>query len=390
MSWIDDFLAASEHITSPRLFRKWAAISTISAALERKVWFVTAGSIGYPNLYTVLVGPPGVGKTEVIYRVRDMLTELKTIHVASASVTKASLVDETAAALRHVNRPNEVPSTVLFNSLNIVSTELGVLLPAYDLAMMNMLQDLYDCKAYSESRRSKELMISIKNPHVSLLAGCTPSYLSGVLPEGAWDQGFTARTIFIYCGESVRVPLFGERPDEEEKWKQLQEGLKKISAYYGKVQFTKEAAELAQAWADTGGNPAPTHPRLIHYNTRRILQMLKLSVIASVARSPSLCIEVQDIQTAIDWLLEAEEYMPDIFKAMSGSTHAQLVEDIYHFVLTAYSKGNKTPVHASRVINFVQQRTPAHNVERVLDVMKKANMIEETLRGYKPRTRQDL
>lgn len=390
MSWINDFISASDHLNSPRLFRQWAAISTLSAALERKVWFRTAGSIGYPNLYTVLVGPPGVGKTEIIYRVRDMLADVKNLHIASASVTKASLVDEMSAALRHVNRPNEVPSAITFNSLNIVSTELGVLLPAYDLSMMNMLQDLYDCKSYSESRRSKEISINIKNPHLTILAGCTPGYLSGVLPEGAWDQGFTARTIFIYNGEAVRVPLFEERENDESRWKDLQERLKRIASYYGKVTWSEEAAIAAQQWADSGGAPAPTHPRLFHYNTRRILQMLKLSVIASVSRDSSLTIEIDDVVTAISWLLEAEEAMPDIFKSMAGSTHAQLVEDIYYFVLNAYTKGGKKPVNRARVFNFVQQRTPAHNVERVLDVMKKAGMLEEVLTGYVPKTRQDL
>lgn len=389
MDWITDFIAATDHITSPALFRKWAGINAISGALERKVWFRTAGSVGYPNLYVVLVGPPGVGKTEIVYRVREQWDAVKTLHIASASVSKASLIDELAKATRHINRPQEVPAVSTYNSLLVASNELGVLLPAYDLTMMNTLQDLYDCKHYSETRRTRDISIEIKNPHITILAGCTPSYLSSVLPEGAWEQGFTARTIFVYSGDSVRVPLFEERAEPTEAWDELKQRLKKISTLYGKVSFTKEAAELAQGWADSGGAPVPEHPRLFHYNTRRVLQMLKLSTISCCSRTDTLVIEDMDIARAIDWLLEAEAAMPDIFKAMTGSTHAQLIDDIYYFVFNAYNKAGKKPVDRMRVYNFVQQRTPAHNVDKVLEIMKKAGLIEEQLVGFVPRVRKE-
>lgn len=388
MNWVEEFVAATEGISSPLLFRKWAAISAVAGALERKVWFVSARSVTYVNLYTVLVGPPGVGKTEVIFRVRELWKKLTTHHVAASSVTKASLIDNLNEASRHIIRQDEVPAAKTFNSLLMASTELGVLLPAYDTAMMNVLQDLYDCKAYEETRRGKDLRIAIKNPMVHLLAGCTPSYLNAVLPEGAWEQGFTARTIFVYSGESVKVPLFSTNETDTRAWELLQEGLKRISTLYGQVHFTPEAAALAQTWHDAGGPPEPDHPRLIHYNTRRILQMLKLSVVASVSTSDKLVIEDAHVAQAIDWLAEVESHMPDIFKAMGGSTHSQLIEEIYYFVLNTYNKAGKKPVNKARVFNFVQQRTPAHNVEKVLEIMKKAGVIEENALGYLPKTRE--
>lgn len=388
--WISEFLEATDHISSPALFRKWAAIAAVAGALERKVWFRSAGSITYPNLYIVLVGPPGVGKTEAIFRVRDLWSALNTHNVAPLSVTKASLVDALDKGLRHVSRPQEVPASVSFNSVLVASDELGVLLPSYDLAMMNTLQHLYDCKAYTETRRGREHEIQIKNSHINLLAGCTPSYLNAVLPEGAWDQGFTARTIFVYSGDAVRVPLFDEKTAPDSEWKHLARGLKTISNYYGKVTFTPEAAQRAQAWADADCPPKPEHPRLIHYSTRRILQMLKLAVVASASEGDSLMIKGHHIGRAIDWLVEVEFFMPDIFKAMSGSTHAQLIEEIYYFILNAYNKAGKKPVNRGRVFNFVQVRTPAHNVEKVLEVMKKARIVDETIQGYVPKTREDL
>lgn len=66
---------------------------------------------------------------------------------------------------------------VNFNSLTIVSNELGVLLPEYDPAMMSKLTDIYDGKGYSERRRTKDLNFKIDAPQINLIAATTPSFL---------------------------------------------------------------------------------------------------------------------------------------------------------------------------------------------------------------------
>ena len=387
--WIGSFMAMTSHITSPEIFRKWAAIYTLSAAMERKVWVRTSSGVLYPNLYIVLVGPPGVGKTEAIWRGREALARLGTHHLAPGSVTKASLIDALNKAARHIVRPKETPASIVFNSLQVVSNELGVLLPAYDNEFMNTLQDLYDCKGYSETRRSRELAIEIKNSQLSILAGCTPSYLQALMPEGAWDQGFISRTLLIYSGERVLRPLFEFAEDNPDEAKFLQSELKIRSAAYGKVSFTPAAAARMEAWHSSGGVPKPEHPKLYHYTSRRTVHALKLSLIASMSESPDLIITEDHVGRAIDWLVEAEVYMEDIFKEMGATSHGDLLQDIWHFIFRAYNKEGKKPVKESRVLNYVSQRTPAHNVARTLEIMEQGQVIEKVMTsgyiGYIPK-----
>ncbi len=180
--WADGFYSITENLSSPAIFRRWAAISAIAGALERKVWVQTLGSKLYPNIYAILVAPPGVGKTEVTWRVRDIWESLEDHCIASTSVTKASLIDELNDAERRIvtnHRDNPVDH---FNSLLMSINELGVLIPAYENEFMNVLTDLWDCKHYSERRRTNKLEIVIKRPQLNLLAACTPSYLMNVLP----------------------------------------------------------------------------------------------------------------------------------------------------------------------------------------------------------------
>jgi hypothetical protein len=88
--WITSFVEATDHLDSPQLFRKWAAINALSAALERKVFLRVQHRQLFANLYTLLVGPPGVGKTTAIEFARAVF-DLSRLQLAPPKVTRESL-----------------------------------------------------------------------------------------------------------------------------------------------------------------------------------------------------------------------------------------------------------------------------------------------------------
>jgi len=391
--WIEAFVENTAHTGSPELFRRWAAISIIAAALERKVWVRTRGSALYPNLYIILVAPPGVGKTMVTSRAGKFIKRLTGHHVAHSSLTKAALIDNLSESTRHIIREKENPAVVAFNSLYVCSNELGVLLPAYDVEFMSTLTDLWDCEAYSEKRRTKDRMVEIKKPQLNMLAACQPAYLMNALPEGAWDQGFTSRAIFAYSGEASFVDIFDEPEDNTEDTEALVEELKGIADFYGEMSFTPEAKQMISNWHKSGCQPVPDHPRLSSYNVRRIAHTLKVMMCMSISQSRSLLITVDHVEAAINTMVEVELYMPEIFKAMNSTSHAKIIEETWHFIFKNYNKDNKRPVAASRVLNFVSQRVPAHNVQRVLEVMESGKLIQRVLEkdgnAYRPLGKSD-
>src|SRR3954468_5357256 len=122
-NWIESFIRYSDVLASPQIFRQWAAIGILSGVMERRLWVHTKGSNLYPNLYTVLVGPPGVGKSAVLSQVERFLRAVPDIHVAPSSVSSASLVDSLVLANRKIIRPNDVPSFVQFHYLTAVASE---------------------------------------------------------------------------------------------------------------------------------------------------------------------------------------------------------------------------------------------------------------------------
>lgn len=389
-SWTQAFYDFTDSLSSPTLFRKWAAISLVAGALERKVWIKSALGALYPNLYVILVGPPGVGKTVLTSRVWAMWAALsdgtdKGHHVASSSVTKASLIDTLVDAERRIVRPTAVPPVETFHSLKICSNELGVLLPSYENDFMNTLTDLYDCHPYSERRRTKDLYLKIDAPQLNMIAATTPSYLNNVLPEGAWDQGFLSRTMLVYSGESIRRPLFEETKLNDKLEKELLEDLKVIGELYGKMTFEPAAAQVISDWHMEGGPPQPEHPKLMHYNTRRTAHLLKLSMVACASRTNNLVINLDDVQQALDWLIEVETFMPDIFKSMAVGGDSRAIQDCWYHVYQIYIK-EKRPISEARVIYFLQERVPAHSIMRIIEVMRQAKLLEKQIDGYVPKT----
>lgn len=373
--WITAFIEHTSNLPSPELFRKWSAISCIAGALERRVWVNAMGGALYPGMYVILVAPPGVGKTVVTSVVDKYLRELPEQFVAASSVTKASLIDDLKDAERTIIRPQETPSTVTFNSLKVVANELGVLIPSYENDFMNVLTDVYDGHGYSERRRSRETNFTLKAPQINLLAATTPAYLNNMLPEGAWDQGFLSRTMLVYSGERVLISPFGSTTTKAKQTKIMQTDLKEIGRMYGEIKFAKDAAEALVAWHMAGGEPAPDHPKLHNYLTRRTAHLLKLCMIATVSAGEDYVISLEHYQTAMDWLIELEHYIPDIFKSMQSGGDSKAIEDTWYFVMKLYSASNK-PIEERKLVQFLQQRVPAHSIDYIIGIMVKAGMLK--------------
>lgn len=395
-NWLDGWVTYTEVLPSPELWRLWSGISLIAGVLERKVWIKTGMGVLYPNLYTVLVGPPGVGKTVLTSQVWNMWNELSDngdpngFHLASSSLTSASIIDDLREANRRVIHPNMEIST--FNSLAICSNELGVLLPEYDNSFMSKLTDIYDGHPYSERRRTKELNFKIDHPQINLLAATTPSYLNSILPEGAWDQGFLSRTLLVYAAERMTRPVFSELEMQTGLYKELTFDLRQIFSLHGGVKFKQEAADAIENWNRQGQPPVPEHPKLMHYLTRRLAHLLKLCIVACVSESDDLVVTLSHFQTALDWLVQLEFYLTDIFKAMVVGGDQKAMQETWYFVATQYAKTNE-PVSEGLIIEFLSQRVPANNVARVLGVMESAGLLKKKFTGnggnwYEPRSKK--
>lgn len=375
-SWIESFMDYTDNLPSPHIFRLWSAIAAVGSAGERRVHTSLRGMRPlYPNTFILLTAFPGIGKSVVINQAEHFL-RCTSVKIAPATMTKAALVD--ALKDSHQLIDGGPLGVMEYHSLQIPSPELGNLIPAYDLMFMNVINDLFDCRDNFTERTRGGGEISIGNPQISLLGGTQPDYLSAMIPEAAWGQGFTSRMIMVYSDDKTasKRSLFSFKKPSRETHEALAHDIQQIANLKGEFLWTPEAAKVLDQWHLAGGPPIPNIPRLEHYVTRRTIHLVKLMMISSMSRTNDLTITEYDFDTALSWLIEAETTMPLIFRAMIAAGDTALLADCAGWCREEEARLNR-PVTEHSIINFLRTRMKSADVTRAFEVMKLSNLIRQ-------------
>ena len=147
---------------------------------------------------------------------------------------------------------------------------------------------------------------------------------------------------------------------------------------FGQIIWHQSTKTAIQKWMSDGEQPVPEHARLTHYNTRRAAHLLKLSLIACVARSNSMQIMPEDFDMALSWLIEAEGFMPDIFRSMTTTPESRSMEDAQYEIKRLYKK-LAGPVPEHYLVAFLKHRTQPQNIVKMIEVMVRAKMIRHQI-----------
>lgn len=338
----------------------------IAAVLEQKVW-LDRGGILYPNLYTFLVGDPGLGKSRAIIAASNIVREhVPDVFFGATSMTRASLADYMVEAKRFL--PNIPYAPIEYNSLVAVADEFSAFMHEYDSALVAALVEFYDVNPYSEGRRVSNIRIKIAKPQLNLLSGSTPSNLLHTLKDYVWDQGLMSRVIMVFASERPLIDTFHTPPPP--KPTDLIHDIKVISALFGPFAFTTGFAKAMNDWKLLGQVPVPSHPKLIHYNSRRFAHLLKLCMIACVDRSNNLQLDIEDFNRAMGWLLEAEASMPLIFEVGQVAPDSRVMDEAVHFI-----KQFPGSVPEHKIINFLRSKVSSNLVGPIMNTMIASRMI---------------
>ena len=330
----------------------------------------------FPNLYVFLTAPPGVGK-QVIDLAGDLFGEIAELHKCPDSVTKASLVDALAKARRTISPPGLLP--VEYHSLYIQAEEIGVLLPEYSNEFLSLLNKIWNNpKDHKETRRaSKVTEAIIPAPQFNLLAGVQPGWMAHNFPEVAWTTGLMSRVIMIYHSESQIWDIFAKCPDQSSLRSRLLQRLTKFTGLWGEFAWHPAALAKYAEWHFAGGPPKPSHSKLQYYCNRRSQTITKLCLVSAVMRGQTKEIELVDFTRALAWLLEAEQAMPDIFRAMVGKSDAHIIEELHFYLTNIWKMQGQKPVHRVQLQHFLASYLPSQTdaIPKLLQAAEAANVI---------------
>ena len=317
--WIDAFLYYTSDTEPRETYRRWTAVSTIAAVLQRKCWVRWGRETFYPNMYIVLVGPPAARKGTAIKEGKEFLDQLG-VQVAADEGSRQKLIsalEETSA--QDLGQDGKM---IYHSSLTILATELTVFLGYENFDMLSMLCKWFDCEnryVYDTFRGGRQ---EIPNVWVNILGATTPVQLQASLPEGAFGSGFTSRVVFVFEDDMDKIVIKPSVSDKQrEVWKLLKLDLEHIKSLSGEFKTTKAFEDLYTSWRmNSASKPVfPNEPRLEYYVQRRPAHLFKTAMIYAAARGDDLTLDASDLQIAINALEETEANMPMVFRGIGGN-----------------------------------------------------------------------
>lgn len=337
--WLQSFIQYASFGEAPIKMYFWVGVSTIAGALRRRVWIDQKYFQWTPNMYVVLVAPPGiVSKSTTASVGMNLLKEINGIKFGPDVVTWQKLIEDMARSTEMVLDPT-TGEYIPMSCLTISAGEFGTLLDPTDREMIDVLVSLWDGqKGVFQKSTKTSGSDAIENPWINIIACTTPAWIAGNFPEYMIGGGFTSRCIFVYAGKKrqfVAYPADVVPPEFDKFRDDLIHDLEIISTLVGEYHLSPEAKEWGEQWyynhwSSKHKNLPPE--QFGGYLARKQTHIHKLAMVIAAAQSDELIIHRKHLEFAAE-MVDALEYdMPYVFDKIGRTQSTQVLNDLVEIV----------------------------------------------------------
>jgi len=327
--FVSSFLRYTASSEAPKIFRKWVAIGMVASCLGRRVWTTTTdpNSPFFPNLFILLVGEPGVGKSLQLGNARKLMKELEDhydlVKVGPDQITPESLAEELGQLNSQPDREDKdsVPEEQDAD-MALFLNEFGNFVKADSANFtdhITFLSGLYDCPDFYSKKTKTAGDDFIIRPCLNMVASTQPSWIGQAFDRMSLGQGFPARLMLVYSDNRKRNRPFRGYPNEDGLRKDLLSKLSEVAHLNGMMTWSEEAQEYYADLYEEDVPPKPTEPLLASYNERRGFYLAKLSMISAANDGARMVINKQHVEQALSWMTEIEEDMPKALLSAGGN-----------------------------------------------------------------------
>jgi hypothetical protein len=336
-NWLEAYIQHQRYSESPLNFHLWTGIFTIAAALQRKVWIDQLHFQWTPNMYIILVGPPGVAaKSTTMRQGISLLEHVEGVRFGPQSTTWQALLEIFAEAQTSIKIPGlENPQPM--SCLSVGVGELGTFFNPEDKEFTDQLTAMWDGQLEKARRRTrKDGETIVANPWLNLIACTTPSWLQERLRKTAIGGGLTSRIVFVYGDKKRRYIAYPSELNIDQQYheetKLLIHDLKRISELKGQYKLTPEAIKHGQEfYIQMHEGPLPEHlrsGRFDGYISRKQGHIHKLAIVLAAAKRDELFITLEDLQQAERYVARIEPDMARVFESIGVADSAQTTNEV--------------------------------------------------------------
>ena len=341
-SWINAYVEhQSLHSESPKQFHFWAAVSAVAGALRRQVWIDQRQFQWTPNMYIVLVGPPGVAaKSTSMKGALSLLERVEGVAFGPQSMTWQALIGAFKRSLRAVPISG-FTDPVSMSCLTVGVSELGNFLDPKDRALVDFLTDIWDGQQGIWRREiKKEGLIELHSPWLNLIACTTPSWLGENFQESLIGGGLTSRIVFVFGGSKDQIIPYPSQVIAAEEYEMLRtallQDLSQIGEMAGEYKLDPDALAWGDAWYrkfQNGGLPAHlASSRFEGYVARKQSHIHKLAMVFAASKRNELRITKADLMEAESQITFLETEMLRVFENIGVAPQARVTNNVVKLI----------------------------------------------------------
>lgn len=348
-------------------YHMWTSLAVLSSMVSRRVWIDLGYFQIYPNLYIVLLGPPGNGKTtamslgkKLVMRVDDSIVSAD---CQSAQDTVKMLTETGLKTLDTKDGPYS------WSPLSIFATELSQFIEIDPSRMIDLWVTVFDCATYTK-RTLKHNAQQIVNPFLTILGCTTPSWVTSYLKSDIISGGFSRRCIFVLedWKDDKRVPFPVITDEMKAAYERCLARAFRLQKMYGAFEWEPAAKEHYEKWYLTRqiSNDADIGP----FDKTKFVQILKVAMLLVVAKSDELIMTIEAFELAkalVDAVIAA---LPGVFHSLGRNQLADVGNK-----LLAMLQANNGMMHERKVFAALWKDANAGELYQVVRHLQDTEQI---------------
>lgn len=382
--WLASYLEYTAGSEAPEDFHLWVGMTVLAMALGRKVWYDDVYYKLYPNLYTILVSPPGVGKKTTAIEIGSslLIEACPDIKIIAEKATPEALAVRLAAPSEAVGESGHAKIESKAEAL-LLAPELTTFLgrEQYLESLVITLTRLYDCASKLEVSTIKRKVETARNVFACLLGGTTPDELTKALPSSASGGGLLSRTNIIQKDSSPRAMARAVRPDPTLR-EFLVSKLRKIhKETSGPFEFTTDGwkwyEEYYKNWKRLLESGAIGRANI----ERQASHIIKVGIIMCVSEDRK-ALDEDVLQRSFNILDMALRSTGDVVRIIDASFTGKMME-----LIVSTIKMNGGSCTQSQLMHRLYRKITKKELEYCMETLNEANVVKSWFGGPSGRTK---
>lgn len=396
MTWLEKLLFQHSELESPTNFWLWGGLAAISAVVKDNVWIDRQIYNLYPNIYVMFHAESGLKKGPPISMAKQLVRAVGGTRIISGRSSIQGILKELGTAQTQPGGKVLNKSTAFICSSELTSSIVE------DKVATDILTDLYDRQYNIGEWRSllKMESFNLKDPTITMLTATNEAHSVDFFGKKDIHGGYFARTFVISenrrnRANSLLVPLLNPP-----KYLELAEYLKELTKLVGPfaplaTSQPTECCNIPFVESVTGETNYFSRAGLVYqkWYEEFILQIaeqemkddtgtlnrfgdsvLKVAMILSLARSPELYIDEDNMQLAIDY---CEKLVGNVRQMTHGKKGLSESKGIKNLIIDEILGRNGNSISRAMLLKKMWAHyKEAHELDDIMLSFDQAGMIK--------------